>query len=155
MNIVPWVISTGVSAILYRAGGMSKEDTANPKWIPKFMRRSWVRDWLIPFFALGILWLLTGKLSVLYISCYALMGLATSTYWEHLFKKHNFYFHGFMIGLGIIPLIWVGIHWYSIVIRAIIMALSMGLWCKWQSNDVAEEMGRGAIITATIPLLLL
>jgi hypothetical protein len=37
-------VSALVIAILYRAGGMSKDNLAKPRWIPKWLRCSIIRD---------------------------------------------------------------------------------------------------------------
>lgn len=136
------------SAIFYRAGGMGKEAETKPTWIPIWLRHSWCRDWICPTFSLLTL-LLFWQPQVwwgwlLLLLSYGLMGGAFSTYWDFLFKdKDNFYMHGFMIGLSIFPLCFVGLAWWIVLIQAILSGLSMGLWCKYFGNDVVEEMGRG------------
>ena len=155
-----WLAVSGISATLYRVGGMSKDDEARPKWVPKWLRRSWVRDWLIPLVSLGYLLTLWGLQNstgwLLLLPCILLNSGALSTYWDWLFKeKDNFYMHGFMCSLALFPLYWAGIHWYAILIRAVVCALGMGVWSNIMDKDIIEEGGRGFIHTATIPLLLI
>ena len=141
-----------VSAVLYRAGGMSKNPETNPKWIPVWMRHSWMRDWVIPMFSIGSL--LLWKLSLfgwMIIPSYILMGAAFSTYWDWVpFNKgkDNFYMHGFFIGLSTFPFIFAGLAWWIPLAQALISGVAMGLWSAIIGNDVAEEMGRGFVSTA-------
>lgn len=44
LKLLLLIVGTALSAILYRAGGMSQDDTAKPKWIPKWLRHSITRD---------------------------------------------------------------------------------------------------------------
>ncbi len=159
MKIILWLLASILSVILYRTGGMSKDDNARPEWIPKFMRRSWVRDWLIPFVSLGYLLTLWqpeyGIEWLFFLPCIVLTGLTLSTYWDWLFEYDNYWFSGFCVGLALSPLIFAGIHWYAILIRAVVLVLAWGVWCKIFGDDVIEEMGRGGFIIASLPLLII
>jgi hypothetical protein len=147
MMILVIVLACIVSAILYRAGGMGKEATAEPKWIPIWLRKSWVRDWLLPGVLLSSLFSLLGPFSFLSLGMvllfYILSGAALSTYWDFLFGYDNYWVHGFFCGLAGVPLIWAGIPWPLIVGRLIICTVGMGLWSKLVGKDYVEEMGRG------------
>jgi hypothetical protein len=140
------LISVAICGILYRAGGMGKEDTAEPRWIPKWLRKSWVRDWLCPLVVLIALWLLVGfKLSYwwIYAIFWGLSGGALSTYFDFT-GSDNFYLHGLGCGLAGLPLCMV-IPWWVVSIRAILCMVGMGLWSKWVSKDWLEEIGRGVL----------
>ena len=135
-----------VSAILYRAGGMS-QDTKH--WIPKWLRHSWVRDWLCPICALLPLVLVYP--SWLFILAYLALAGCLTTYWDFLFGFDNFWFSGFMCGVAAFMLIWVGLTWWLILIRAIALALLWGGICAVSSNDFVEEYSRGFTLSfATI-----
>lgn len=142
------LIACVLSAVLYRAGGMSKVSSSEPKWIPKWLRKSWVRDWLCPpclYLVLFSFWLPCSLLSWgMSLLSYGLLGGALSTYWDRLFGYDNFYAHGFGCGLAIIPLI-VFIPWWIVLIRLVICTVGMGLWSKLINNDVWEEYGRGVL----------
>jgi hypothetical protein len=153
-NLLIVLISSIISAILYRLGGFGKPF------------KSWMRDWLIPPLAYFLLlfwwhpatWLGWG----MWLIAIALSGGALTTYWDKLFGNiDNFFMHGWMVGLGAIPFAFVGLHWWAILIRAIILCLSMGLINKyvnkWQLkySDWIEELSRGFLILITIPILLL
>lgn len=145
-------IASMLSGILYRLGGIGKPF------------KTWMRDWLIPPLAYGVLLFFWNPTNVLggamLLPSIALTGGALTTYWDKLFGKDNFYMHGFMIGLGAFPLYWSGIHWYMILSRAILMGILMGLInlvvnkFKIKYSDWIEEISRGIIILITIKLLL-
>lgn len=147
--MVKFLIACILSGILYRAGGMGKDDTAEPKWIPKWLRKSWVRDWLCPaclFFTLFSFWgpfLLRGW-GILLLS-YVLLGGALSTYWDKLFGYDNYYAHGLGCGLAGIPLIWAGVPIWILLLRLVICTVGMGLWSKKIKRDVPQEIGRGVL----------
>lgn len=147
MIILFILIACIVSAILYRAGGMGQEPTAEPKWIPTWLRKSWVRDWLLPGVLLFSVFSFLGPFSWLFLGMcllsYILSGAALSTYWDWLFGYDNFYAHGFFCGLAGVPLIWAGVPWPLIVGRIVICTVGMGLWSKFAGKDYVEEMGRG------------
>jgi hypothetical protein len=125
-----------------------------------------MRDWLIPPLAYGLLFYLKTPSIwwqwLLIFPAILLTGFALTTYWDFLFNnKDNFYMHGAMVGLGAFPMIWAGVHWYMVLIRLIILAVFMGQLNYWVNKkaipfrDWIEELGRGLIIIATIPLLIL
>ena len=140
------LIACIISGTLYRAGGMSKDKEANPTWIPMWLRKSWVRDWLCPAFLLLPLLCFWRPSSLLdwglLLPYYGLSGAALSTYWDWLFGEDNFYAHGFGCGLAGFCLI-TFVPWWILTLRLIICTVGMGLWSKWQDNDVWEECGRG------------
>lgn len=145
--LIKILVACILSGILYRAGGMGKEDTTEPKWIPKWMRKSFVRDWLCPLIALITLWLMTGFILSYwwaYLLFWGFSGVALSTYWDWLFGYDNYTMHGFMCGVAGIVLYWAGLTWWIILIR-LIFCLSMGLWSKFIKRDVPQETGRGVL----------
>jgi len=101
------------SSILYRAGGSKKGLT---KW----------RDLGCPLMAVLALWHLIG-FHWLYFLVFGLMFAALTTYYDFVFKYDNMFAHGAGIGLSTIPLIWCGVHWYSVVIYVVILSVSMGI----------------------------
>jgi len=127
-----------ISAVLYRAGGMSQDE---PSWIPKWMRHSWVRDWLCPACTLTPLFILHP--SWLFILAYVALGGALSTYWDWLFGFDNYWFSGFMCGIAAFMLIWCGYVWWILLIRAILIALLWGIICTISEDVNVEEYSRG------------
>lgn len=130
-----------ISSVLYRAGGLSKDQ---PYWIPEWMRRTWVRDWLCPLYCLFPLFIESP--SWWFIPAYVLMGAAFTTYWDKLFKYDNFWFSGFMLGIAQMPLAFAGFEWGAILLRAVMIGIFWGAWCSVNSNDHVEEHGRGFIV---------
>jgi len=149
------VILSGLSAILYRAGGMGQEDTARPKWIPKWLRHSWIRDWLIPPLSItGLLlfWHEAPPLHLLIASIctWGAMGAALSTYWDWVpFNKgkDNFWMHGFFVGISTLPFFFFGYAWWAVLSQALISAVGMGLISTMSDVDYVEEFGRGFFAT--------
>ncbi len=141
------VIGIVISGILYRAGGMSKNITTKPIWMPIFMRRSIVRDIGCSVTLLITLWLIIGfniNNWWIYLSTFILSWGALSIYWDNIFGYDNFYVHGLGCGLAALPLIFI-IPWWMVIIRLIVCTLGMGMWSRYQKNDVKEEMGRGML----------
>ncbi|MFA5747388.1 MAG: hypothetical protein WC926_04965 [Candidatus Paceibacterota bacterium] len=144
--ILSLLILTLICAILYRLGGIGKPF------------KSWMRDWLIP--PLIYAWLFYyrhpdawyGWLMIL--PAIGLTGAALTTYLDSIFGYDNFWAAGFLVGLAAFPLYWTGIAWWLILIRAVLLGVTWGVWCKLFSNDWVEECGRGAFIALTLPLLL-
>ena len=150
MKFVIILIATILSAILYRLGGSAKKGD----WLD-ILRNTKTRDLGCPLVALLVL-LMFGIHAQWYIHLIAflLMFGACTTYWDWLFGYDNFYAHGLAIGLAYLPYLLI-IPWYLILARAVIMSLFMGFWCNYFTSDIIEEGGRGAIITATLPILLI
>lgn len=144
------ILLTIVSGILYRLGGWEKGNTK-------------IRDLGCPSVTLLTIFLLGlyGNLAITtlsYFITFLFMFGALTTYWDFVpFNKgkDNFYMHGFFVGLSTIPCMLLGIHLYSVLIYSVSLAVLMGLWCKLWTNDIVEEVGRGALIILTLPLLLL
>lgn len=161
VKILIWAIACAISAILYRAGGMGKEVTAKPTWMPMWLRKSWVRDWLLPavlLLPLLCFWFPSSLLDwVMLLPYYLLSGGALSLYWDDsknkllnwicskinwIYPADNYFLHGLFCGLAGFCLI-TFVPWWIITLRLIICTLGMGIWSKYQNNDVKEEMGRG------------
>lgn len=121
-----------ISAIFYRIGGVRKGLT---KW----------RDWGCSLLLIGLSMFLfgIGKLWWCYPICFLLSWGALSTYGDTIFGYDNFYFHGLLCGLAAIPLIWVGVAWWIVLVRLIICTIGMGLWSKWFPKNPVKELGRG------------
>lgn len=138
---------SAISACLYRAGGLSKEEK---HWIPVWARHSWVRDWLCPL-CMYILFVPQSWYQLtMWVLCYGATGGFLSTYWDWLFKYDNYWFSGFMVGLAGLFLIALGLSWQLLLLRAFILAISWGAWCTIFSDADVEEYGRGAFLVLTM-----
>lgn len=153
IKIILFILLCLASAMLYRAGGAGKkkkDDGFN------FIRRSWVRDWVIPPVAILALWLLKGvhwNYWWSYLLVWPLMGGALSTYWDKIFGYDNMYAHGAGVGMAALSLLWV-MHWWAILIYAAVVSVSMGLIShQIKLHAVKREKGRGAIIILALLIL--
>ena len=92
------------------------------------------------------------RLGMLY--CYVISFLLTwgalSTYWNF-----RWFWHGFGIGMGMIPFAFVGIHWWAILLRAVVLGILIKWWSDREDNAVKEEFGRGALMVLTLPIVFL
>jgi len=146
-----------ITAVLYRLGGMSKEEgeTYFP-FLPSFVFNTKVRDLGIPFVCL--LWMLCFYPPVSWVwHLLAFLGLfgALTTYWDELFGYDNFYFHGFMVGFAYLFYV-IGSHLlYGWIIRCFVLAFLMGKISDKSDNVWVEELGRGAVIGWSLPLMLI
>ena len=90
-----------------------------------------------------------------WIVAFALLWATISTYWDWLFDFDNYHFHGLCIGLAMIPLVGLGYDWKLIIARSIVLFFAMGYLYKLGDIDWFQEMGRGALIILTLPILLI
>ena len=153
MTALITILGTCLCAALYRFGGAAKK---GDKW--DWLRFSKARDIGCSLVIVGMMYLLGFHVAWYWIGlAFVGMWASLSTYWDDIFGYDNFYAHGLAIALCIIAYAFpLGGHlWYTIPIRAVIVSVFMGVWCDRFSNDIVEEVGRGAIIAATIPILML
>jgi len=136
-----------IAGILYRVGGTS----AGTKW----------RDCGCPLVFLICLWFLKGlNLGFwwVYVLTFGLGWGALTTYWKKKgtdAKWWNWLLTGLFYGLSVFPLIWVEIHWYSVIIRSIFLALTI-MWLRERTGkDWLEELGSGFLYCVSIPILLI
>jgi hypothetical protein len=153
--IIITILASLLSGTLYRFGGAAKK---GDKW--DWLRWSKTRDWGCPLIVLGMTFLFGFGASTvwyLHLISFLLAWGALTTYWDDIFGYDNFYVHGFMIGLAFLPYVYSmdPTAWVWFLARAGVMGVFMGLWCDFNDNDIVEEVGRGAIITATVPMLLI
>ena len=88
----------------------------------------------------------------LWLLAFGLMWASLSTYWDELFGYDNHWFHGFVIGMSLLP---VFFRW-EVLIYAVPLGLAMGLWSKILGNATWEELGRGFFMPiCLLPLVYL
>jgi hypothetical protein len=81
-----------------------------------------------------------------------------TTYWDSVpwnKGKDNFFMHGCGIALAYLPYAIVGTGWTGMLIRIAVLTLAMGLYQRYVTHHVWDEGGRGFLIIATLPLLLI
>jgi hypothetical protein len=99
------------------------------------------------------------KLGV-FITSFLLFWAALTTYRYFLPKPKDYKFihyalHGFFCGLAFLPFMTLGIHWYWILLRAMILFVTVGTWSAYTDQVDFDEGGRGVLFAITIPLLIL
>lgn len=162
ITLISIVLLSCLSAICGRAGGMGKEPEALPKWIPVTFRQSWARDWLCPLFCVLPLLTQVNLTNWVNIAClfgfYGATGGMLTTYWDWINGKDNFWLSGFMVGIACMFLIPLGVAWYLILIRSIVLAVLWGvnnLICNhYPTKDGVEEFVRYGVLPLTMLILL-
>ena len=157
MKILAVILLSIISAILYRLGGASTEDQDKEfPWIPRWIKnlpkkRDFGCGWCVLFasFILGInapIWA--------WVISVGLMWASLSTYWDELFGYDNHWFHMFMIGFSLLPVMFFSFP-VELGMRCIILAVVGGSWSKFTGNATYEELGRGVLLPLTLLGVLL
>ncbi len=136
-------IGAGIAGCLYRAGGSGN-----------FPRQ--VRVIGVPVLSVAILALLSPNWWI--ILCIPLMIGATSTYFKRKGSDAlwwNWALHGLGLSLAMLPYTIATGHWLGFGLRTIVLTASITIWSELVGNAVIEELGRGALIILTLPLLLI
>jgi len=142
----------GISAgILGRMGGAEGYNTR-------------YRDMGCSIVALAALWVLIGfKVSLwwVYLLIFGLHWGSFSTYWDFLFGFDNLWFSGFVAGLSLLPGLWLGLAWWFVLSRTILLGVTWGLLNKYLPQkvllwrrDVAEEFLRYSLVIVTLLILV-
>jgi len=145
-KIILTLVLSCASAIAYRAGGSGH-----------FPRQARIIG--VPALSMALLAYLTGQiglwLALAYFLSFGAMAGAISAYWGLDEKKWGYWAHGLGLSLAMAHYAFVTGHWVGFAIRTIVLTVGITLWSQFTKWDVLEEMGRGFLITASIPLLLL
>lgn len=143
LKILAVVLASIISAILYRMGGSAYYNTK-------------YRD--IGCSLLSCL--LVGYLVSWHWTLILVFGLtwaSLTTYWKVGPKAYwfNWLITGTMYSVATLPFIIAEGHWLGFASRTIILGGATMIWSELNGNAVVEECGRGALITLTIPLILI
>jgi len=144
MNIIYVILLSIVSAILYRLGGSSKADQDKefpyiPSWFKKIPKKRDVMCNLVTLLAAFILGVNAPIWA--WVLSMGLMWASLSTYWDEQFGYDNHWFHMFMIGFSMLPIMFFSFP-VELGIRCLILAIAGGAWSKLNGDDFLEEMGR-------------
>lgn len=149
-KVIAWLVLSIASAILYRMGG---SDTYNTKW----------RD--IGSMLCATLCLLITKPLVFNVetvlAVVVMSGLTFATNTTYFKRKGtdakwwNWALVGLAWGLCALPVALVTHCWLGFTLRTIGLGALVCFWSQSNNNVVWEENGRGFLLTASIPLLLL
>jgi len=137
-----WLILCCLSAILYRMGGSREFNT-------KF------RDVGVPLCVLGSVVLL-GEWHWSGIISAVLMFGAMTQYWKGDrgdCEWYDWFITGLMYAVAWIPYCYYTGNSYGFAIYVIIISIGTTLWSEVNDSAVAEELGRGFLVTFFAPLL--
>jgi len=99
------------------------------------------------------LWLIRGW-TWWYIPCFGLNWLFLSTYHDYV-GHDNFWLSGFGVGIALLPLLLAGYSgWIWVLSRSLVLGLLWGLYSAFVRNAVVEEIGRGAAVILTLPIVI-
>ena len=117
--LIPLAILRGV---LGRMGGAEGYDT---KYRDIGCSLTIAADWAIILGWYSHIWWV-------YLLIFGLHWAAFCTYWDKIFKKDNFWFSGFVVGLCIAPVLFIdsGLLWV-ILLRAVMLCIAWGVLNKW------------------------
>ena len=144
----------GILTAYFGWSGGRGDDYADKHGYPRWLFKSWTRDWIIaPLCALACYFY--GVHSWWLILTIPLTGGALSTYWDWVYKDtDNFWMHGFFVGLAAFPIAIATGLWWMFAIRTLLLAVWMGGWSKAFSNPHLEDTGRYFIIGSTLWMLV-
>ena len=151
-----------LAGFLYRAGGMGKEETSKPKFIPLWARNTKTRDLGCPLCAMIILLIAynvyTWQILLAYFISFGLYFGSLTTYWKGKAidcKWYHWLFTGIGYSLAFLPVSIINQKWLGFFIRLFIVSIGTMLWSQEVDEVVKEEFGRGFLSTVTLPLLLI
>lgn len=158
--IIYFLLASILSGLLYRAGGMSKDETAQPTWMPIWLRESYVRDLGVSTLGTLSLYLMFGFTWWLILS-WGLLYAAISTYNKWLEKKPwlQWIVTGASYGLAALPFAISVHHIPGCIIRTIFLAGAIAWLRMWNkpigkwSSDIVVEFGCGFLISISLLLL--
>lgn len=132
-----------ISSCLYRMGGSARYNTK-------------YRDILCSLISV----LAIGYLVAWHWTLFLVFGLtwaSLTTYWKAGPKAYwfNWIFTGVGYSVAVLPFCIAEGHWLGFVSRTFILGISTMIWSELNSNAVWEEMGRGALLILTVPILLI
>lgn len=153
MNWMLLLTTSALSGLCYRLGGMGADGAKRFPFFPTWLFNTKARDigcsvvcGVYVLRSVDVVW------GVHVLSAILLFG-ALCTYWDSLWGYDNHWFHGLMCGIAYFPYAIACGNWVGFGVRCIALAILMGLVSGLSSNDNVEEVGRGAALTLTLPLL--
>lgn len=143
LRLLSTVVLAVMSSASYRAGGSGRY----PRWIRP----------------VGVCTAMTFELMMLgymhwsLIICFGVMYASLTTYFK---KKNtdatwiNWMLVGVAFSLSILPIVCVFHLWFGFFARSVAVISLIIFWSETNGNAVCEELGRGFIPVATLPLLM-
>ncbi len=144
MRIFLILILCSLSGFLYRLGGSGKANTK-------------ARDFGVPMCMVLTMCILGLKHWTLLFSFGLLFG-ALTTYFKEKdtdAQWYNWLVCGLAYSISMLPTVWALGLWPGFGLRTLTLGLGTMIWSQTIGNAVWEEAGRGALIIATLPMLLI
>ena len=148
MKIIILIALSIISGILYRMGGTNK----GTLW----------RDIGCSLITLATCLVLGLKTSlrvstIAYLLTFGLSWGALASYWKsgQDMKFRHWCFHGIGLALALLPVVYITGHWWGFILRLFILPPLIAGWSGIIGDVNLEEGGRGFLIIATMPLLLI
>lgn len=145
IKIILWFILSFFSTILYRAGGTNAFNT-------KF------RDIGCALCVTLLLMVLGFKSILPLVFTFGLTFASLTTYFKKKgqpAKLWNWVLVGLAFGLAAFPYAFATGHWIGFAIRTIFLVFTVSIWSDKIGDVILEEAGRGFLITASVPFLLI
>ena len=139
-----YLIPAGISAITYRCGGSGN-----------FPR--WTRPVGVGFSLMAAMWML-GMWHWTVFPSAGLTAIVTTTYFKRPGQDAsyiNWMLCGLAFGLAMTPYAFATGHWLGFWLRTGVCIGLITAWSELIGWDVGEEAGRGFIIVATLPILII
>ena len=150
MKILILLLLSVLSGIFYRMGG---SDKFNTKW----------RDIGVMLCAMLVLISFGGfvynvKTIAGLVATAGLTFASLTTYFKR--KDTDAYWFnwalvGLAFGLSALPFAFATQYWLGFILRTVFLSVTVCVWSEIQGNVVIEEVGRGVLFTASMPILLL
>lgn len=163
---------TAINAILYRLGGVG-EVNSKEGWFCSLLysmgfrmfRKIWRRMGCALTTTATVVYLMLIK-GVLTLDCAlpifistGLLAVMLTTYHDWITGGHEdwrcWMMTGLCYGLSYLPLMYCGVPWLLIVLRSVALALLTTVWSETLDVATAEELGRGALLNLTLPILFI
>ena len=136
-------VLTTIGAVLYRLGGYGHG--YNTK----------IRDLGVPA-CCAVYFVFTQHWNWILVLCLGLLFASQTTYFKKKgsdAKWYNWLFVGLAFSISFLPYSLVVGNMAGFLYRTVIVTVFTVLWSEFIGRDTTEEMGRGAIQIATLPLL--
>ena len=143
INLGITLVFAVLNAMTYRAGGSGNY----PRWL---------RPFGVGMSVMVLTWLWAGFHWSLLLSA-GLSAVLSTTYFKPDGKDarwFNWLAVGVMLSIAMLPWVWASGHWLGFGIRTVVLGAAVCAWSELVGDAVLEELGRGFLIVATLPLLL-
>lgn len=150
-KVLSLIILSIAGSCLYRAGGSSSYNTKFRDFGVPTVSCLVMWAWGFGHWSLVLCWL------ALFGACTTYFGFVNKWFGKPKEKKYwwNWMLCGLAYGLAALPVCWAFGLWWGFFYRMLYLAVLITLWSENMESAKWEEIGRGALIVASIPILLI